>query len=180
MARISVRSRSGLGMAVVAVAVAGMPSPAGAADTMPTASLTAKFADRQVDPGDTSVLTFTITNEGPRVLRHLGFVQPLPKDLVVTAYGLRKDCGGGVMVSGVHAVRTSDLNVAPATVCTVEVVVSPTVEGMFEVSPQKNATITGNLIPGQGDVLRVRQDPTCESALAAVCSLPMRPAPPPR
>jgi hypothetical protein len=158
--------------------MAGMPSPAGAADTMPTASLTAKFADRQIDPGDTSVLTFTITNEGPRVLRHLGFVQPLPKDLVVTAYGLRKDCGGAVMVSGVHAVRTSDLNVAPATVCTVEVVVSPTVEGTFEVSPQKNATITGNLIPGQGDVLRVRQDATCESAIAVICSLPMRPAAP--
>jgi hypothetical protein len=176
MARIS--TRSGIALALAMLSVAPVAAPAHAAATMPTASLTARFADRQVDPGNTSVLTFTITNEGQQALAHLGFVQPLPKYLDVTSYGLRKNCGDGVIVRGVREVRTSNLNVAPETVCIVEVVVSPTTEGIFEVSPQKDATTTGDLIPGQGDVLRVRRDPACASAVTVICSLPMRPAPP--
>jgi hypothetical protein len=162
---------------VAGLLLAGTPSVARAGTTTPTAALTAAFADRQITPDETSVLTFTITNGGLAALPGLGFRQPMPKHLEVTSYGLRKNCGSPT-VTGVHTLKVAGLTIAPQSVCTVEVVVMPSAEGMFEVSPEKNARITGNLTPGQGDVLRVRNARACADSIEFLCTLPLNPAEP--
>jgi len=153
--------------AVMAAGTGVSAAPAGAGTTVPTALLTASFADRQITPGDTSMLTFTIATNTDYGLSGLGFVQPLPHNMDVTGYALRQNCGRPV-VSGVRAVKVVALDVAPNAVCTVEVIVAATVEGDFEVSPQDNAATTGNLIPGHGDVLHVRSSSPCTSLVAAL------------
>jgi hypothetical protein len=163
--------------AALAPVLALAPLPAGAADTISTASLTAHFADRQITPDQTSVLTFTITNDQPRPMSGLGFRQPMPTNLEVSSYGLRKNCGSPT-VTGVHTLKVARVLVAPNAVCTIEVVVLPAAEGTFEVSPQKDATITGDLIPGQGDVLRVRTEEPCADPAAVLCAVGVRPTAP--
>jgi len=163
----------------VVLAVAGAPTVGRAAVVTPTATLTAKFVDRQITSDQTSILTFSITNSQQNVLARLGFQQPMPKNLDVTSYGLRKNCGSP-RVTGVHLLKVSGITVAPQSICTVDVVVMPAAEGLFEVSPQKDARIRGNLVPSDGDVLRVRDARACANSVELLCTLPLRPAAPHR
>src|SRR4029077_16808274 len=123
-------------------------------------------------PAHPSLLTFSITTGKQNVRAGLGFQQPMPKNLEVTSYGLRKDCGSPT-VTGTHLLKVSGISVAPQSICTVDVVVMPAAEGVFEVSPQKDAGISGNLVPGEGDVLRVRDAQACANSIELLCTLPL-------
>jgi hypothetical protein len=102
---------------------------------VPPPTLTKSFADSQIEvlgPGNTTALSFTLTNPDAISLTGLAFTDTLPSGLVVSApNGLTGSCGGGTItaVAGSNSISLSGATLAAGASCTFSVNVSGTAIG---------------------------------------------------
>lgn len=97
-------------------------------------TLTKSFSDESICRGDSSELTFTVTNPTSITLNGLGFTDTLPAGLVVaTPNGLTGGCGSGTItaVAGTNTISLSGASLDPGISCTFSVDVTGTVAGIY-------------------------------------------------
>src|SRR6185436_12907769 len=98
-------------------------------------------------PGETTTLSFTITNPNASVaLIGVGFVDTLPDGLVVsTPNGLTGSCGGGAITAtaGSGSISLNGATLAPGASCTFSVNVTVTKRGLL-------VNVTGNVFSANG------------------------------
>jgi uncharacterized repeat protein (TIGR01451 family) len=131
----------------LAVAIAAVPARAGFPPSPPV--LTKSFSPSAINPGEASVLTFSVANPlGAPPLSNVGFVDALPAGLAVASPpsvgGTCVNAAAATIASG-STITVSNLQVpAGASTCTVTVNVTNATE-------QTNASCSGNPAPFTND-----------------------------
>jgi uncharacterized repeat protein (TIGR01451 family) len=109
----------------------GMCAPAAAAVQMPT--LTASFAPPDINPGQSSMLTFALKNNDPNPLTNVGFTQPAPSGLFFQQ-NAATTCPGAVAGVGTTGATGqlvfTDMSLAAGAECVVTVGVFATQAGV--------------------------------------------------
>jgi len=149
--------------------------------SFPTASLTKQFSPATIAAGETSQLTFSITNPNQTAsvaLTPLDFTDNLPTGVTLASATATNNgsCGtpsvtngtGGALAVGATSVRATNISVAPGATCTITVSVSASAAGSYTNGTSNMSSSVGNLIPSGSTTLTVRSQPkfgSCTSGL---------------
>ncbi|WP_420963660.1 DUF7507 domain-containing protein, partial [Brucella sp. IR073] len=155
---------------------AGTPGAAGTNDGMswsisfPTAPLTKQFSPATIVAGQTSQLTFSITNPNQSTsvtLTPLDFTDNLPAGMTVAsdAFTTNGACGslsvtdgaGGALAEGATAIRASNISVVSGATCTITVPVKADAAGSYTNDASNMSSSVGNLVPGGSATLTVTE-----------------------
>ena len=120
---------------------------------LPPPIISKSFADSQLQlfgPGNTTALSFTITNPNPVTFNDIAFTDTLPSGLIVsTPNDLTGSCGGGTItaVAGSSSISLSGATLATGASCTFSVNVSATALGV-QVNTTSAVTAGGGKVVG--------------------------------
>ena len=150
----------------------GGPNPTPTPGVTPTPvplckpTLTKAFAPDTVQVGDSSTLTFTVTNPNPNTgLSGISFSDTLPAGVEIVSAGTNT-CGGTLTAAaGTTEITLSGGTVAADGTCTITVVVTPTTSGVLV---NTTSGISANGIGGPGDPASATLTATPAYALGAL------------
>ncbi|MDT0116430.1 hypothetical protein Q9R20_05440 [Microbacterium sp. PRF11] len=129
----------------------------------PTAPLTKQFSPNQIEPGQTSTLTFTIANpanEAQPTLTPLDFTDNLPSGVTLkdTATTNNGQCGSPTysgLAAGGSTIQAGNITVAAGATCQITVNVTATTPGTYVNDNSNLSTSVANLIPNANTSLKV-------------------------
>ncbi|WP_158259939.1 DUF11 domain-containing protein, partial [Phyllobacterium phragmitis] len=138
--------------------------------SFPTAPLTKQFSPATIAAGETSQLTFSITNPNETAsvtLTPLAFTDNLPAGVTLASATATNNgsCGsptvgngaGGALAVGATSVGATNISVVPGATCTITVDVTSTVVGSYTNDATNMSTSVGNLVPGSSTTLTVTE-----------------------
>jgi uncharacterized repeat protein (TIGR01451 family) len=141
--------------------------------SFPTAPLTKQFSPTSIAAGETSQLTFSITNpneSGSVTLTPLDFTDNLPTGVTIAAATATNNgsCGspavtngaGAALAVGATSVRATNISVAAGATCSITVDVTATASGNYTNSASNMSSSVGNLVPGGSTTLTVDTQPS--------------------
>ncbi|YBV95059.1 choice-of-anchor D domain-containing protein (plasmid) [Phyllobacteriaceae bacterium JZ32] len=136
--------------------------------SFPTAPLIKQFSPATITAGETSRLTFSISNpsqSGSVTLTPLDFTDNLPTGVTLASATAANNgsCGspsvtngsGGALAAGDISVRATNISVAPGATCTITINVTATEAGSYTNDTANMSSSVGNLVPSGSTTLTV-------------------------